>query len=508
MSKLHDVRIKVRHELEVSQALRCFGSGWIGGMLGLLLMAVSLAESLAAPMPPNFAWARQLGETKGNIGESLAVDKTGNVYVTGIIGYENHHSIGTHEWSSSGGKVFLAKYDPNGKLVWLQKAAGTGKDEGNGVTVDGAGNVYVAGYFSGKINFGTNLYTAKGNRDAFLAKYDSTGKLIWVQNAGGIGGAAESWKVAADEDGNVCVTGNFEGKADFGDQSLVSRSLGDGQSDMFVAKYNSAGKVLWVRQAGEMGANGGYGIATDINGAVYVTGRFADGRGEGISISFDKIKIANSSEDNLGNFIVKYDRDGKVLWAQATPGIMAYGTQNSIAIDKMQHIYLAGSFNFNTKFAGMALTNRAEMNDDIFLILYDSNGMVRWVRTAGGTAHDECYAVASDESGNAYLAGTCSEEAMFSGIRVQTAAHDPLQFPSPAYVAKYDPAGEVVWVKVMDAGRGFSPALGIQVSEDRDICITGFFGECLSFDSLTLKPAKNLLGQMGGNAFVAKLRGN
>src|SRR5437870_7305447 len=84
----------------------------------------------AAEGASNFLWARQLGDNGENEALGLAVDKSGNVFVTGFFGLKRHEFIGTHSWSISGGQIFLAKYAPNGKLLWLQKAAGSGTDAG------------------------------------------------------------------------------------------------------------------------------------------------------------------------------------------------------------------------------------------------------------------------------------------------------------------------------------------------------------------------------------------
>src|SRR5690349_6352919 len=118
----------------------------------LLAVAVIALLSFSPPAwtaesAANFLWARQLGGEGGCEVLGLAVDRSGNVLVTGFMGLKHHEFIGTHGWSTSGGEIFLAKYAPDGKLLWLQKAGGSGTDIGVAVAVDDAGNSFVTGHF-------------------------------------------------------------------------------------------------------------------------------------------------------------------------------------------------------------------------------------------------------------------------------------------------------------------------------------------------------------------------
>ena len=183
-----------------------------------------------------------------------------------------------------------------------------------------------------------------------------------------------------------------------------------------------------------------------------------------ISISFANVKITqmenikntDTNGNCLFNFLVKYDTNGKVLWAKPTAGLSAYGTQNSLAIDKLGQVYVAGSFNFALKFDGISLANTVDGNDEIFLVKYDPNGRVLWGRSAGGTGHDECYGVAVDDAGSSYIIGDFMDSANFGNIHVEGKPHDSRLGPSaPLIVAKYDSSGDAVWVKTVDKADGY-----------------------------------------------------
>jgi hypothetical protein len=148
----------------------------------------------------------------------------------------------------------------------------------------------------------------------------------------------------------------------FGTSETISKSgINPGhQSDVFLVKYDSSGNVLWVVPSRRGRRNTGFGVAVDSQEKCFYCWAWRN-----VSINFDQTKITNSLEDNLNGFITKYNRDGKVLWAQATAGLYM-GERNNIAVDKVGNVFVAGSFNFNPKFGGISLTAKPERNDDIF----------------------------------------------------------------------------------------------------------------------------------------------
>ena len=181
--------------------------------------------------------------------------------------------------SASGNDVFVAKYNSSGALQWAKRAGGTGFDEAYGIAVDGSGNSYVTGYFEGSATFGQGqanqtVLTAAGGADIFVAKYNSSGALQWAKRAGGTVDEV-GYGIGVDSSGNSYVTGYFEGSATFGqgqaNQTLLTAA---GGSDIFVAKYNSSGALQWAKRAGGTVDEAGYGIAVDSSGNSYVTGYF------------------------------------------------------------------------------------------------------------------------------------------------------------------------------------------------------------------------------------------
>ena len=178
--------------------------------------------------------------------------------------------------------IFVAKYNASGALVWAKQAGGGGSSaEGFSIAVDGSGNSYVTGSFDGTVTFGpgeanqTSL-AAAGIYDTLVAKYDSSGALVWAKRAGGVGSAADGFGIAVDGSGNSYITGSFDATAIFGPGEANQTSLtAAGLWDIVVAKYNSSGALVWAKRAGGLGsAADGFGIAVDGSGNSYVTGSF------------------------------------------------------------------------------------------------------------------------------------------------------------------------------------------------------------------------------------------
>ena len=130
--------------------------------------------------------------------------------------------------------AFIAKLDPSGNLLWAVQAGGSRIDFGSDITLDGSGNAYVTGSFGSTAAFGSVSLTASGSHDIFVAKLDPSGNWLWTVQAGG-NHSDISCGIALDGAGNACVAGNFYDNTNFGNHALTSI----GYMDLFVAKLQS-----------------------------------------------------------------------------------------------------------------------------------------------------------------------------------------------------------------------------------------------------------------------------
>lgn len=187
----------------------------------------------------------------------------------------------------------------------VKSVGGVNFDESNAILVDKQGNTYITGYFFGTATFGSTSLTSVGESDIFLVKFDASGNVVFAKRAGGIG-SEEGNGIAIDENLNCYITGYFQATATFGLTNLISA----GENDIFVAKYDASGNVLWAMRAGGIGVDESKAIAIDGSGHPYLTGRFQGSANFGSTtlLSAGNSDFFISKLDSLGN--VQFTKQG------------------------------------------------------------------------------------------------------------------------------------------------------------------------------------------------------
>ena len=281
-------------------------------------------------------WQRFLGGTNFDTGRGIAVDADDNVYVVGIV----------QSQGAGGFDLLIAKYNTSGTIQWQRSLGGASTDEGYGIAVDADGNVYVSGY--------TSSAGGAGSVDLFLAKYNTSGTIQWQRSLGGAN-IDTGYGIAVDASGNAYVTG--------------SRDVGG--TGVLIAKYNTSGTIQWQRSLDGINDDVGYGIAVDSSGDVYITG------------------YRNGNE----LLIAKYNTSGTIQWQRSLSGANAdrgYG----IAVDSSGNVYVTGY-----------TASQGAGSFDFLIAKYNTSGTIQWQRSLGGASTDEGYGIAVDSSGNVYVTG-------------------------------------------------------------------------------------------------------
>lgn len=386
---------------------------------------------------------------------------------------------------------------------WANSAGSNAYDFSHAVAVDLSGNSYTTGEFGGdSIRFGTaTLYNSSpgiGRKDFFLAKYSASGAVLWSRS--GVGYYDESCaSVATDAAGNVYVTGYYSSDS-VALGSTVLHSVFPGWSifldkDIFIAKYNSAGTLLWLQRAGTIYDDLPTGITVDAAGDVYVTGSFA-----GDTIRFGSTLLHNSSGGySTDVFLAKYSSAGVPLWARSAGG---YGLDaaNVVKTDRLGNVFIGGKFTSDTfRIGSAALVNDSAGTEDVFIAGYNSSGGFLWANTAGGVRDDEAISLATDTTGNVYLAGTFRSSSIQFGTytlpkTAATTTHGDI------FLVKFSPGGVILWAK--KAGGIYNDWLSsVAIDTSSYVYITGEFNTSSSiyFDAIELYP--HLSGEGG---FIAK----
>lgn len=222
-----------------------------------------------------FIWAKSAGGSGGDHGYDLCTDIYGNSYVIGK--FSSTAIFGEFYLTSHGDTdIFITQLCPDGNFTWATGAGGTGYDNGYGITIDSAGNSYITGEFQQICYFGDIEVISNGNINAFIAKIDPYGNFLWAQNYGGQY-SARGTDITIDYSDNIYFTGFFMGIAEFGDLQLVA--LGD--EDVFVAKLDNNGNILWAKRAGGYLLDFCTSIVIDYAGNLYITGYFEGTAGFG-----------------------------------------------------------------------------------------------------------------------------------------------------------------------------------------------------------------------------------
>jgi len=434
--------------------------------------------------PPK-GWARTWGGTGEDDGYDVAVDGSGNVYVTGWFigtvdfdpgsGVDNHTSNGP--WD-----VFLSKFDSSGAFKWARTWGGSNDDDvGTDVAVDGSGNVYVTGWFRGTVDFdpgsGVDNRTSNGYDDVFLSKFDSLGDFKWARTWGG--GSNYDWGlgVAVDGSGNVYVTGRFSGKADFDPGSGVDNHTSHGHTDVFLSKLDSSGDFNWARTWGGSDDECGNGVAVHGSGNVYVTGWFIG------TVDFDPGSGVDSHTSNgyTDVFLSKLDSSGAFAWARTWGGSGGADQGQGVAVDGSGNVYVTGYFLGTVDFdPGSGVDNHTSNgNYDVFLSKFDSSGAFKGARTWGAITRDEGGGVAVDGSGNVCVTGGFQDTVDFdpgSGVDNHTSNGE-----CDVFLSKFDPLGDFKWARTW-GGSAWDAGGGVAVDGSGNVYVTGCFRDTVDFD--------------------------
>lgn len=308
-------------------------------------------------------WKRQLGSYAFDVSNGIAVDKSGNVWITG----ETVGELGGANQGDADG--WIAKYNATGKLMWKHQIGTSAFDSSAGIAVDNQGNAVISGYTEGAL-----AGSLKGRVDAWVAKYSSYGVLRWQRQLGTTA-LDTSYAVATDPSDNVLITGTTYGQ------------LGGklrGRNDAFVAKFNPFGQLQWTRQLGTSRNDLPLGVAADAKGDVLISGSTSGSLGG-----------ENQGQDD--GWIAKLGSHGALRWTRQL-GSTEKDVAMCVATDQDGNVFTAG----NT--SGVLRGSNRGM-DDAWMAKVSSSGKTLWTQQEGTLGIDVAAGVATDNQGYVLVAG-------------------------------------------------------------------------------------------------------
>ena len=381
--------------------------------VGMILVLV-LAPAAMAEDPYQVAWTAQIGTSSHDYSYSVAVDASGNSYISG-------YTYGVLGSSSAGSDdAFLTKFDSLGNEVWTTQIGSSTLDRSYSVAVDGSGNSYISGYTRGVIGS-----SSAGFYDAFLTKFDSLGDKVWAQQIGTTSIDA-SYSVAVDAAGNAYISGQTLG---------VLGSPNAGSSDAFLTKFDSLGNKVWTSQIGTSSDDRSYSVAVDGSGNSYISG-------------FTQGDLGGTNAGGMDAFLTKFDSLGDEVWSSQI-GTSGEDWSWSVAVDGSGNAYISGS-------AYGDLGDSHAGGRDAFLTKFDTLGNEVWSSQIGTPGDDHSYSVAVDGSGNAYISGSTYGDLIEPG---SSAGGDD------AFLTKFDSLGNEVWTQqIGTSGNDYSRSVAVDAA--------------------------------------------
>lgn len=442
--------------------------------LTILLFTIFCSTHVGAQ--PNWTWAKSAANAGSDTGNDIATDTSGNVYTVGRFSpFTLVFDTLTISNPSGNTVFFLTKHDPAGNILWGRTVTGAANCWGNSVDTDSAGNVFITGYFNGNLPIGSttliNTDQFGSTPDMFIAKYDTDGNFLWARNPSGIKTETGSY-ASVDPDGNCYVAGYFSGTAVTFGSTTVSNSDATGNSpDIFLAKYDPNGNVLWAKSIGEVSDELPSGLSADVYGNVVLGAFFS---GPFVILGTDTLTNNGTYGDM---FIVKYDSSGNQLWTVHEGG-PASDYMNNLDTGPHGEIVITGQYqSLSMTFGTATVTNSDGVGNysDIFTAKYDANGNFKWVTTAGGNRSDHANSVSVDQFGNAFITGGFTSGNCAFGSTSITNSDNINGNSYDIFIARYDSSGVFSWVR--KTGADDEDDIGFSVTTDRyNTCsFTGYF---------------------------------
>ncbi|MEO8067658.1 MAG: SBBP repeat-containing protein [Flavobacteriales bacterium] len=407
------------------------------------ICALLFASLLVPAQAQTVQWMRQ-GGISGE-GRGAGSDASGNAFVCGTVG--NPALFDDDTTASHFSDAFIAKYDDAGNIQWVRTGGSDLIDQANDIVTDANGNSYVTGFFSTNGPFPTVIFDGTvlqglGGLDLFLAKYDNSGALQWIRFGGGVL-ADEGRGVALDASGNVVVSGYFQGTAVFGNDTLVSNGL----SDVLLLKYDPNGNLIWSLRDGGTGDDKANKLAALGNGDLGVVGSFQGSAGIAGDLLF---------ANGLYNaFVARYAGIGIGLWGEQAGSTLNFAGDEGFDVDAAPNgdLVFCGEIAGPSDFDGFNVVPNG--GTDLFIARYDGNGDLVWVHHAGGPQFDHAYGLAVDADNNSYVTGQADDgpNTVFDSITLAPFGNEAV------FIAKYDAAGAIQWVKRYAPGFGRAVAL-------------------------------------------------
>jgi Secretion system C-terminal sorting domain/Beta-propeller repeat len=352
-------------------------------------------------------WAKSFGAAGDEAANAIAVDASGNIYLTGEFNSNFLIFDGLVIPNQGSTDIFTVMLNTSGAVQWGRSFGGRLDESGLGITKDNNGNVILCGYVnSDTISFGSTTWYNISNSplQSVVLKMDALGNPTWVRLPDtATQGNNIARGITTDNNGNIYITGEFSNNVWFPNNAPLFSA---GGSDVYVTKYSTAGSPLWSKRYGSTGTEGGIGIKSDMSNNIYITGNYTSP-----TVTFGTTTALVNTASGGGSsdlFVVKIDANGGPIWA--TSGGGAYDDYaTGICTDNSGNVAISANYGSqDISFGTTTILNTGYPgNYDLCVAQFNGSGTLNFVKAAGVTTfNDYCAAIATDISGNIYATGS------------------------------------------------------------------------------------------------------
>ena len=357
-------------------------------------------------------WGTYYGGSNAEVTHGIAIDTNAYIFITGYtLSTSGIATTGAYQTTGGGASstykdAFITKFGPYGNLEWGTYYGGSLTEYSQGIACDKHGNVAITGYTNSTSGIATTgayqTINNGGTNDAFIAKFNQYGAMQWATFYGG-SGHDRGYGVTMDTSGNTIVTGYTGSSSGIASTGAYQTTIG-GWEDVFLLKFNSSGARVWCTYIGGSGSDMGFGVTSDINGNLFVTGYTQSTSGIATTGSF-KTTLTNDDA-----FIIKFNALGLRQWGTYYGGSGSdYGY--GVTVDLTGGVLLAGYVG-TTSTSGIASLGAYQTvygggAKDAFVAKLNSTGTTRlWGTYFGGSGEDIAWGIATSVLGNVIIAGT------------------------------------------------------------------------------------------------------
>lgn len=364
-------------------------------------------------------------------------------------------------------------------------------EAGNAIASDAFGNVYASGSFRGDVDFdptASNVILSgnPSNDNAYLAKYDSSGNIVFVHKFSATTPVnIRGNDVVVDDLGNiyyVLLSTNSTAAIDL--SSIGGTTIAGGT--FYILKLDNTGALLWSKiLAGPTSATTDQTIVLDnLGNNLYITARHSNGTSN-LDLGGTNFSISTPTT-GASTFVAKYSSTGNFLWANQFVNSSGSVWGVDIDVDSNNAVYCTGMFNNTTNFGSTVLTPNGGSGEDIYVVKLNDLGNVLWAFNMGSDGNDRGQSLAIDANDNFYLGArfsrTINANPLGSSVNHTTMAGNS-SGDADILLAKYTPTGSLIWSHSMGSSSGFDNITGIEINLDGDVFINGNFNGTVDFDS-------------------------